>query len=236
MGIRYSRLGETLTSTEAFFGWMPIRAMPLSWRPIHRADGSTRPLGRRIERVSTSSGACLAGGKWPSFQRDPAAGAEKDLVRRFHLGNLVPNNISPDGRYIFTASADSSTNTRFMLLIPLDGGAPRVIMPVAAETKPEDLKNYDKGQAVGGVYWMPDGRSFLVSKRSTGKKEGEVWQVPVDGSAPHKLDWTLIDDKFSWGALRPGGRELAMTIWEPAPKPSLEIWVLNHFLPARPAK
>ena len=151
MGIRYSRLGETLTSTEAFFGWMPIRAMPLSWRPIHRADGSTRPLGRRIERVSTSSGACLAGGKWPSFQRDPAAGAEKDLVRRFHLGNLVPNNISPDGRYIFTASADSSTNTRFMLLIPLDGGAPRVIMPVAAETKPEDLKNYDKGQAVGGV-------------------------------------------------------------------------------------
>lgn len=150
------------------------------------------------------------------------------------MGDLNVESFSPDGRYLMTASNDPSTNTRFMLLIPVDGGEPRATIPVAAGTKPEDLNDYSKGQAVIGECWMRDSRSFLVSKRPAGPNGREVWQVPVDGSAPRKLDWT-VDDNL-WGVFRPGTRERAMAVREPAPKQSLEIWVLDHFLSARTAK
>jgi eukaryotic-like serine/threonine-protein kinase len=43
--------------------------------------------------------------------------------------------------------------------------------------------------SVNGVAWMPDGRSILVSASTTQYAFSHLWQVPVAGAAPERLDW-----------------------------------------------
>jgi Tol biopolymer transport system component len=172
----------------------------------------------------------LDGKEMAFVRRDLATGRETDIVRRQHLGGLNAGNLSPDGRYVFTANPDAATNTRRMILIPLDGGEVRVAISIAAGTKPEELRDPTKGIALSGWFWMPDSRSFIALKRLPGEKDREIWQVPIDGSAPRKLAWKL--DEKSNGYVSPAGKHIATVVTEQGPQPSTEIWVLDHFLPA----
>jgi hypothetical protein len=92
----------------------------------------------------------------------------------------------------------------------------------------EDLKDYTKGQVVSGVYWMPDGRSFLVAKTARAKKSGRSGRFRSTGAS--RSSWIgQIGDKFPWGSFRPDLQQMAVTTFEPAPKSRTEVWALDHF-------
>jgi Tol biopolymer transport system component len=158
------------------------------------------------------------------FKREIASGAEKEVIRRPALGAV---NLSPDGRYIATGSSEPSTNSRLMLLIPVDGGESRVVMRVPSGVPASELENRRKGQNVSGVVWAPDNRSFLTFKSVEGSNEREMWQVPVDGGAPHKLATTRPLQAFR---VQPGGQQIAYAVSDPAPPPTSEIWALENFV------
>jgi len=162
------------------------------------------------------------------FQRDLASGVEKELIRRPLLGDL---NLSPDGKYLFTASVDPSTNSRTMLLIPTGGGEPRDVIRVASEVEPAELTNWAKGQGVMGVTWAPDSRSFLVFRRNA----EELWEVPVDGGAAHKFEETLPRG-IGWFRMHPDGRQIVFAVRDRGPGRREEVWVLENFLPTASAK
>jgi Tol biopolymer transport system component len=173
----------------------------------------------------------ISGGKeFALIQRDLASGHERELIRRVFV---VANRVSPDGRYLAASSVDPSTNSRTKLLIPTAGGEPREIMRVSAGVEPEALANYGKGIGLIGTQWAPDSRSFLTTMRFNDEKHSdEVWRVPLDGSAPIKLDLGGVIG-FQ---LHPDGRRIAFAVAERGPPRKQEVWVLANFLPALTAK
>jgi hypothetical protein len=81
--------------------------------------------------------------------------------------------LSPDGRYIATASRDVNAKSRAALVIPTNGGALRE--PMSA---PES-------DQLSILMWAPDSRSFFVRRVSAGRHE--LLRVPLDGS-PQQID------------------------------------------------
>ena len=83
--------------------------------------------------------------------------------------------------------------------------------------------------------WASDSLSLFarVYIRDNLPGEEEIWQVPINGTPPRKLDLKL--DKSVYGfALHPDGRQIAFVgTQEPAAQErSGEVWVLENFLPA----
>src|SRR5204863_5340366 len=109
--------------------------------------------------------------------RDLTTGAEKELIRRPFLGTL---QISPDGRFLATATVDPTKNERLLLLVPLDGSTPREAMRIPSGVADTDLRQVEgKGSRVAPASWAPDSRSLVA--RLFRKPEGpsELWRVPV---------------------------------------------------------
>jgi Tol biopolymer transport system component len=157
------------------------------------------------------------------IERDIASGAEKELIRRLDLG--APNP-SPDGQYLVTHSVDPTTKEQHVLLMPLDGAEPRVVM--RAESNDQRLL---------GFTWAPDSRSFLTWKKFANRnQEIESWQVPVDG-APRKLDLNLVSFGESIAypprlSAHPDGKRVAFVFSErPQEVSPSEVWMLERFLP-----
>jgi len=172
--------------------------------------------------------------------RDPAVRAGA-LVR---LGRMLRNTGAPEealrtyGRLqqLGPLQVDGQpAEIRTLLLIPTGGGEPREVMSVSSEVEPAELRNNAKGQSVGGVTWGMDSRSFLTKRFGEGRKDQEVWQVPVDGGAPRKLDGTVARN-IGRIRLHPDGRQIAFIVTDPGPQPTEEVWVLENFLPTASAK
>ena len=208
----YSVNAETGDTTLLFENSRPNRAVP-QWSPD----------GRSIYYVHQDR----APGQYAIVQRDAATGAEKELIRHPFLSTLF---LSPDGKYVATVSADASTNSRVLLLIPANGGEPREVMRVASGVAPEELTNTGKGQLVYQVTWAPDSRSFIFRKRRSLTEDSELWVAPVDGAAPRKLDGTVKANTFKF-SVSPDSRQVAFRFEEPVPRQP-EIWALENFLPA----
>jgi dipeptidyl aminopeptidase/acylaminoacyl peptidase len=171
--------------------------------------------------------------EWAFVQRDIASGSEKELLRRPTLGAV---NLSPDGRFIATPSVDPSTNSRVALLIPVAGGEPRVVMRINTGVEPSELKNFNKGDRIQNISWAHDSLSFLIRKQvASGNQSEEIWQVPIDGKVPRKLDLTFPKNT---GALTicPDGHQVAYVVTDVAQRPTWEVWVLENFLPAAAAR
>jgi len=68
------------------------------------------------------------------------------------------------------------------------------------------------GQAFSGsIEWLPDSSGFLVTKlMEEGAGRREVWMVPVDGSAPRKLDLGIQNLLSAGVRVSPDGRSLAI--------------------------
>lgn len=164
--------------------------------------------------------------------RDLASGSEKDLIRKPSLGGI---GLSPDGRYVATSGVDNLTGSRVILLIPTSGGEPRELMRVPADVPSGDLADNTKGQRIGAATWMPDSRSLIVRKSLAGAEEAELWQVPIDGGTPRKLDSPLKGRILAF-KLSPDGRQVAYRFQETGPRPGPEIWALESFLPATGSK
>lgn len=71
--------------------------------------------------------------------------------------------------------------------------------------------------------WMPDGRSLVFTKAHVGRKQS-LWQVPVDGGEPTPLSLGMGLRDVS---VAPDGQRITFT----SGAPTLDVWVLEHFLP-----
>ena len=131
-------------------------------------------------------------------KRDLASGTETELVRRQPLGQV---NLSPDGRYIATASGDPSTKSRTFLIIPTAGGEPKEVVRRAQPQRP------------GMFVWGADSRSLLIRIGSGGDKF-ELWRAFVDGTPAVKLD-TVVDGNVGSVRLHPDGRQIARGLKKP---------------------
>jgi Tol biopolymer transport system component len=144
--------------------------------------------------------------------RDVASGAEREIIRRPSLGDLI---LSPDGRYIATGVSDGATKTRVILLIPVAGGEPRI------------LKQINDPQDMGVKMWSPDSRSVIVA---TVRPE-EAWRLPLDGAAVRLSDDALLPGH---PAVHPDGSRIAVvrrSTPSQASAPQRGVWVLENFLP-----
>lgn len=150
------------------------------------------------------------------LERDLASGSERVVfTSRVHLrwGAL-----SPDGRYV-AVSADSSSKSQSVLLVPVAGGEPRELLRVDS---PDHLPGFP-------FPWTPDSQAVIVTKL-IGEGQ-ELWLVPIAGGQPRKLNADL--GKWvgsSVFSLNPDGRQIAFV----AGKAASEVWALENFLP-RPA-
>ena len=142
-------------------------------------------------------------------------------------GTVGPISLSPDGRWIAAGRLEASGTSEAVVLIPVDGGEPRALLRVS---QPEWINNTP-------MPWTPDGRAVLVRKmtRADGSTS-ELWQVPIDGTAPRKLELDVNRVlPYAQGKiqLHPDGHRLAFVSGH---YPVLEVWVLENFLPGSPTR
>src|ERR1041385_5095251 len=110
-------------------------------------------------------------------------------------------------------------STTSLMLIAPEGGTAR---PLFTVKNPQSFW-------YGAFTWTPDSRKIVVSVTNRGRtpKEdltSEIWQVPVDGSAPSKIDFPKM-----WIVclrMNADGKTIAFHVrtWRS------EIWVLQNFL------
>src|SRR6266542_3738259 len=91
---------------------------------------------------------------------------------------------SLDGRTLAFHARNNAAGTGTLMLVPVDGGEARPLLTIH---RPESFW-------YGSFTWTPDGRRILaVRSRSQERPEhepvSELWQVPVDGSAPTKIEF-----------------------------------------------
>lgn len=159
---------------------------------------------------------------------DLATGAEKEIIRRPFLGALL---LSPDGRFLATATVDPTKNERLLLLVPLDGSTPREAMRIPSGVADKDLRQVEgKGSRVAPASWAPESQSFIARLLHEPDGTSELWRVSVSGEAPRKLSSMLEAHVFAF-RISPDGRHVAYRIKEAEPELAKQVWKFEHFLP-----
>jgi Tol biopolymer transport system component len=165
------------------------------------------------------------------YEVDVASGTERVLISAPPVvdpsvppdGKLGPISVSPDGQWIATARRDAPAKSTVVTLVPIDGGAPRDLLRV---DDPDWVNNTS-------IPWLPDGRAIFVRRmKDADGRTSELWRVPVDGTAPHKLEFNVSRvAPYAQGriSVNPTGDRLAFVVSEN--KPRTEVWALENFLP-----
>ena len=153
-----------------------------------------------------------SGSRWVSH--DLKSGRETDVVQK---PGLLSVTRSPDDRQLVMVGEG---NSQVLLLMPAAGGEARELLRIDGE---KEVPNW------GTPWWSRDGHYVYFMKGVKGKtpEEWHVWRIAAEGGQPQQLGLTL---GRQMGGLRPhpDGRRLATTDF----KSSLEIWVMENFLPA----
>jgi dipeptidyl aminopeptidase/acylaminoacyl peptidase len=125
-----------------------------------------------------------------------STGVERELASRANMGRL---RLSPDGRLLAAASRDPETGEDSILLVPVSGEEPRVLMTV-----PRD-------QAVDVAFWSPDSRS-LIARRS--RSNGHAYlRVTIDGMVSNADTLQLPGSKHAATVeVSPDGRRVAYAV------------------------
>lgn len=194
------------------------------------------PDGKRIvfTRLTTQADPRVAA----VMEHDLASGTEREIFRKTGPSPWNPGwmfvESSPDGRSVaavFNEAWPGGNIGKWSLLVAsVAGGEPRELM---------------RGEARGAdvLMWAPDGRAVFVTAiraGAEGDRQRDVWRVPIDGSAPQKLDLDLSSLGRPFNSdqrmhVHPDGRRVAFAAAEPAKAD--EVWVLENFLPsATPAR
>jgi Tol biopolymer transport system component len=121
--------------------------------------------------------------------------------------------LSPDGRTLAFHARNAAEGTATLMLVPAKGGEARPLLTIR---RPESF-------LYGAFTWTPDSRGLLVA-RTRNNRTSEIWQVPVDGGAPSKIDFPAM--RITSLRLNPDGKTIAFFCW----KWRSEIWVLENFL------
>jgi len=85
------------------------------------------------------------------------------------LGEGIPQDLSPDGRWALVMSADRTRLTA----LPTGAGQPRQIAT--------------HGLEIGGGRWMPDGKGLLVGARTPPESDFRLYRLADDGSKPVRV-------------------------------------------------
>jgi Tol biopolymer transport system component len=198
------------------------------------AGGGINPMwtpdGKRIvfTRLTTQADPGVAA----VIERDLASGTEREIFRKTAPAPWNPGwtfvDLSPDGRSVAAVVNEAWPGGNIgkwsLLVASVAGGEPRELM---------------RGEARGAdvLMWAPDGRSVFVTAiraGAEGDRQRDVWRVPIDGSAPQKLDLDLASLGRPFNSdqrmhVHPDGRRVAFAAAEPAKAD--EVWVLENFLP-----
>ena len=137
--------------------------------------------------------------------------------------NLGPISVSPDGRWIASYEAPRGL-LQAVVIRAVEGGESREIFKLS-----------DGEFDVLPMPWTPTSDAVVVRKfarpRSAPTRGGELWLIPVNGSAPRKLDVDLsgaVDGQLGKIRLSPDGKQLAYVVGRSY---KTETWVLENFLP-----
>jgi Tol biopolymer transport system component len=215
----------------------------LGWSPDGRSvlvTGVDRKAQQGLYRVDTQSGATVpvASGQriWAVWSRDGTIyyelsaippsnnarimsldtrnNAEREVYRP-STHNAWPLTISPDGKNLaFFEGRDDHSKGDHILVLPLDGGKPRVL----AEFTP--MRMYV------GLEWTPDGESVLFAKAGPNDQSVDLWRVNVRTGAQSPVGSYPGE---GLGAIRisPDGRQMSYMYGGT----TSEIWALENFLP-----
>jgi Tol biopolymer transport system component len=203
------------------------------------AGGGINPMwtpdGKRIvfTRLTTRADPTVAA----VIERDLASGIEREIFRKTRPAPWNPGwmfvDLSPDGRSVAAVVNEAwpggDIGKWSLLVASVAGGEPRELM---------------RGEARGAdvLMWAPDGRAVFVTAiraGAEGDRQRDVWRVPLDGSAPQKLDLDLASLGRPFNSdqrmrVHPDGRRVAFAAAEPAKAD--EVWVLENFLPTPGSK
>jgi Tol biopolymer transport system component len=138
-------------------------------------------------------------------EHDLASGATRTVPRQ---GGVGSRNLSPDGHSFASIEVDRGSRSSAVVISPAtgDGEARRVALPWEAE----------QFQAHA---WTPDGRAVIVQASAP---QRALWLVPIDGSAPRKLEIDISTWNLGW-RLHPKGTHIAFRTG----KDAREVWALE---------
>lgn len=102
---------------------------------------------------------------------DLVSGQRRDLISSDNAYVLRPR-FSPDGKWVAYARQETMTADK-VYIVSAGGGLPRQLTP----------SSWMQSGFARGLAWSPDGRSVLAIS-SYKSQEPQIWQFPVDGSAP----------------------------------------------------
>jgi Tol biopolymer transport system component len=120
--------------------------------------------------------------------------------------------LSPDGRTLAFHARNGTNATSSLMLVPSDGGEARPLLTIH---RPEVF-------LYGSFTWTPDSKTILSAR--TREAVSEIWRVPVDGSAPAKIDFPPMF--VACLRLNPDGKTIAFQVAHSKG----EIWVMQNFL------
>ena len=150
--------------------------------------------------------------------------ASGDVRRRFDSFS-AGTGISPDGRYLLAGISKDDRNA--LQLIPLVAGDPmkavRLPLRNGDTAKPALQMNF-----VGTASWNPDGKGILFFGNVAG--DTGLWFLPIEGGQPHKI---LAVDAIATLRVNMASGQLLFASDDAS---RVELWKLQNFLPAAPAK
>ena len=131
--------------------------------------------------------------------------------------------LSPDGRLLAFHARGRRAGTSTLMVIGVDGG----------EARPLLVLNGREAFQFGAFTWTPDSGRILAARSRTLNtspdqdrvdRVSELWQVPVDGSAPQKVDFPAM--YVTCLRMNPDGKTIAFQY----KTNRREIWILQNFL------
>jgi Tol biopolymer transport system component len=155
---------------------------------------------------------------WDRLQRHVGPLREsKALEPLTPLGHVHAWELSPDAGHFAIAITDDPDRlmSNVLLVVPIDSGEAREVARVAAD------------EEIIVVRWTPDGTRLLFAVQVEGSvvEDARLWQVPVPGGTPTRLDVPL-GARGLWNMrFHPAGRRIAFSTTETKD----EIWVMEGF-------
>jgi Tol biopolymer transport system component/tRNA A-37 threonylcarbamoyl transferase component Bud32 len=129
--------------------------------------------------------------------------------------------LSPDGRSLAFHARSEGKGTGSLMVVPADGGGDARELLVVR--RPESFP-------FGSFTWTRDSQAVLtvrtrsLERSHNDEKVSEIWLVPIDGSAPRKIDFPVI--ALACLRLSPDGKTIAFQVFQDR----REIWFLQNFL------
>ena len=130
-----------------------------------------------------------------------------------HIGSPA---ISPDGKQL--AYLQAYKDKRFLTVISLTGGEPRVIL------RDSDVSGFN------ALEWTPDQRHLLFVKEE--EAGNSIWRVPVAGGEAEKVGVSM-NARIKAPQMHPDGRSIVFTAVEANVS---QVWALENFLPTKIAR